>query len=95
MGRGNRERYAHTLPHNMRGELIDGSVSVLSSTLTPTIHPSFPLRFVDFDTIFPNSGVGAPLPDLVIDMIGSHVGTRRPGGLFPLRIMSDGADVGR
>lgn len=78
MGRRNRARLAYLTPRWTMTDL--SSVSVLSSTLTPTIHPTFPLRFVSFGSIFPNPALAAPFPDLVVDMIGSYVGARRPGG---------------
>lgn len=55
------------------------TVSILSSTLTPTIHPTFPLRFVSYASIFPNPVVSSPNPDMVVDLISSFVGSRKPG----------------
>ncbi|KAL7419589.1 hypothetical protein Q5752_005501 [Cryptotrichosporon argae] len=52
-------------------------VSVLSSTLTPTIHPSFPLRFVSHASVCSNSTASLDA-DVVVDLIGSFVGARRP-----------------
>lgn len=54
-------------------------MSILSSTLTPSIHPTFPLRFVSYDSIFSNPALSSPNPDMVLDMIGSCIGTRKPG----------------
>ena len=55
------------------------TVSILSSTLTPTVHPSFPLRFIPYSTVFPVPESDAPAPDVVVDIIGSFVGSKRPG----------------
>jgi hypothetical protein len=56
-------------------------VSILSSTLTPTIHPTFPLRFVSYDSIFTNPATSSPDPDMVVDMISTAVGSKQPGKL--------------
>ncbi|RXK41319.1 hypothetical protein M231_01469 [Tremella mesenterica] len=53
-------------------------VSVLSSTLTPTIHPTFPLRFVNYNSVYLNPSSSGPNPDMVVDMISSLVGRRKP-----------------
>ncbi|ORY24398.1 ER-golgi trafficking TRAPP I complex 85 kDa subunit-domain-containing protein [Naematelia encephala] len=53
-------------------------VSILSSTLTPTIHPTFPLRFVSYASVFPDPSGSSLNPDMVIDLIGSYVGVREP-----------------
>ncbi|EIW66611.1 hypothetical protein TREMEDRAFT_34792 [Tremella mesenterica DSM 1558] len=53
-------------------------VSVLSSTLTPTIHPTFPLRFVNYNSVYLNPASSGPNPDMVVDMISSLVGRRKP-----------------
>lgn len=55
------------------------TVSILSSTLTPGVHPNFPLRFVAFDSVFPNPAAAAPDSGMVVDMVSSFVGDRRPG----------------
>ena len=57
----------------------DQIVSILSSTLTPTIHPTFPLRFVSYSSVLPLPETSTPNADVVIDLIGSYVGTRKPG----------------
>jgi hypothetical protein len=57
-------------------------VSILSSTLTPTIHPTFPLRFVSYDSIFTNPAASSPDPDMVVDMISTAVGSKQPGMQF-------------
>lgn len=56
-------------------------VSILSSTLTPTIHPSFPLRFVSFSSIFPDPAASTPQPDVVVDQLSSLVTSRKPSEL--------------
>ncbi|WVF67170.1 hypothetical protein IAT40_001916 [Kwoniella sp. CBS 6097] len=53
-------------------------VSILSSTLTPTIHPTFPLRFVSYDSVYINPALSSPQPDVVVDLIGSFVGAKKP-----------------
>ncbi|OCF34119.1 hypothetical protein I316_04067 [Kwoniella heveanensis BCC8398] len=53
-------------------------VSILSTTLTPTIHPTFPLRFVSYDSVYVNPGLSSPQPDVVVDLIGSFVGAKKP-----------------
>ncbi|KAK8861544.1 hypothetical protein IAR55_002366 [Kwoniella newhampshirensis] len=53
-------------------------VSILSSTLTPTIHPTFPLRFVSFESVYTNPALSSPNPDVVVDLISSFVGAKKP-----------------
>ncbi|KAL1410386.1 hypothetical protein Q8F55_004396 [Vanrija albida] len=53
-------------------------VSILSTTLTPTVHPTFPLRFVSYASVYANPGLASPNPELVVDVIGSGVGKLRP-----------------
>ncbi|WVQ79020.1 hypothetical protein IAT38_001112 [Cryptococcus sp. DSM 104549] len=53
-------------------------VSILSSTLTPTIHPTFPLRFVSFDSVYTNPASSSPNPDVLVDLISSFVGAKKP-----------------
>ncbi|WRT65667.1 uncharacterized protein IL334_002612 [Kwoniella shivajii] len=53
-------------------------VSILSSTLTPTIHPTFPLRFVSFESVYVNPTLSAPNPDITVDLISSFVGAKKP-----------------
>ncbi|WVO13310.1 hypothetical protein L204_100923 [Cryptococcus depauperatus] len=53
-------------------------VSVLSSTLTPTVHPTFPLRFVAYDTVYKNPATSSPSPDVLVDIISSSVGVKKP-----------------
>ncbi|WVQ94767.1 hypothetical protein IAU59_001848 [Kwoniella sp. CBS 9459] len=53
-------------------------VSILSTTLTPTIHPTFPLRFVSYDSVYVNPAASSPQPDVVVDLIGGFVGAKRP-----------------
>lgn len=62
-----------------RLNIADGIVSILSSTLTPGIHPTFPLRFVSFGNIFPVPETSAPNADIVVDLISSFVGVHKPG----------------
>ncbi|ORX33680.1 ER-golgi trafficking TRAPP I complex 85 kDa subunit-domain-containing protein [Kockovaella imperatae] len=52
--------------------------SIMSSTLTPTKHPTFPLRFVSYSSIFPHPESSNPNPDIVVDMTSSLVGSKRP-----------------
>ncbi|KIR27984.1 hypothetical protein I309_02978 [Cryptococcus deuterogattii LA55] len=54
-------------------------VSILSTTLTPTVHPTFPVRFVSYDTVYTNPARSAPSPDVLVDIISSVVGARKPG----------------
>lgn len=61
-------------------------MSILSSTLTPTIHPTFPLRFVSYDSIFTNPALSSPDPDMVVDMISNAVGSKQPGKSFPTQL---------
>ncbi|WWD16547.1 hypothetical protein CI109_100974 [Kwoniella shandongensis] len=53
-------------------------VSILSSTLTPTIHPTFPLRFVSFESVYTNPASSSPNPDIIVDLISSFVGAKKP-----------------
>ncbi|WVR03860.1 hypothetical protein IAU60_000858 [Kwoniella sp. DSM 27419] len=53
-------------------------VSILSTTLTPTIHPTFPLRFVPYDSVYKNPTTSSPQPDIVVDLIGGFVGAKKP-----------------
>jgi hypothetical protein len=57
------------------------AVSILSSTLTPGVHPTFPLRFVSYGAVFPMPETAAPNADVVVDLISSYVGSRKPGEL--------------
>lgn len=54
-------------------------MSILSNTLTPAIHPTFPVRFVSYDSVFTNPAASSPNPDMVVDLISSFVGQRSPG----------------
>lgn len=58
-------------------------VSILSSLLTPTVHPHFAIRFVSHDSLLQaqNGGGGAiPYsPEVVIDVIANLVGRLDPG----------------
>ena len=60
-------------------------MSILSSTLTPGVHPTFPLRFVGFGNIFPVPETSAPNSDVVVDLISSFVGVHKPGKSFESR----------
>lgn len=53
-------------------------VSILSTTLTPTVHPTFPVRFVSYDTVYTNPPRSAPSPDILVDIISSVVGAKKP-----------------
>lgn len=53
-------------------------VSILSTTLTPTVHPTFPVRFVSYDTVYTNPARSAPSPDVLVDIISSVVGAKEP-----------------
>ncbi|TXT10913.1 hypothetical protein VHUM_01664 [Vanrija humicola] len=53
-------------------------VSILSTTLTPTVHPTFPLRFVPYASVYANPQLVSPNPELVVDLIGSGVGKLKP-----------------
>lgn len=55
-------------------------MSILSTTLTPTVHPTFPLRFVSYASVYANPQLASPNPELVVDLIGSGVGKLKPGG---------------
>ena len=54
-------------------------VQIMSSTLTPTKHPTFPLRFVSYSSVFPHPESSNPNPDIVVDVTSSLVGSKRPG----------------
>ena len=58
-------------------------VSILSSLLTPTVHPHFAIRFVSHDSLLQaqNGGGGAiPYsPEVVVDVIANLVGRLDPG----------------
>nr|XP_019050343.1 hypothetical protein I302_00772 [Kwoniella bestiolae CBS 10118]OCF29273.1 hypothetical protein I302_00772 [Kwoniella bestiolae CBS 10118] len=53
-------------------------VSILSTTLSPTIHPTFPVRFVSFESVYTNPALSAPSPDVTVDLISSFVGAKKP-----------------
>ncbi|WWC60272.1 uncharacterized protein I303_102840 [Kwoniella dejecticola CBS 10117] len=53
-------------------------VSILSTTLSPTVHPTFPVRFVSFDSAYTNPTLSAPNPDVTVDLISSFVGAKKP-----------------
>ncbi|WVQ74505.1 hypothetical protein IAR50_004106 [Cryptococcus sp. DSM 104548] len=53
-------------------------VSILNSTLTPTLHPTFPLRFVSYDSVYVNPTLSSPDPDLLVDTISSFVTAKSP-----------------
>ncbi|OCF74953.1 hypothetical protein I204_03799 [Kwoniella mangroviensis CBS 8886] len=53
-------------------------VSILSTTLSPTIHPTFPVRFVSFESVYTNPALSAPGPDVTVDLISSFVGAKKP-----------------
>jgi hypothetical protein len=59
------------------------SHSILSSLLTPTVHPHFAIRFVSHDSLLQaqNGGGGAiPYsPEVVVDVIANLVGRLDPG----------------
>lgn len=55
------------------------AVSILSSALQPTVHPSFPLRFVSYTSVYQQ--LASPNPDIIVDLIGSCVGKHSPGRL--------------
>ncbi|WWC87846.1 uncharacterized protein L201_002743 [Kwoniella dendrophila CBS 6074] len=52
-------------------------VSILSTTLSPTIHPTFPVRFVSFESVYINPALSAPTPDVTVDLISSFVGAKK------------------
>ncbi|EKD03504.1 hypothetical protein A1Q2_02222 [Trichosporon asahii var. asahii CBS 8904] len=58
-------------------------VSILSSTLQPTVHPSFPLRFVSYPSVYQQ--LSSPNPDIIVDLIGSCVGKHSPALLLSSR----------
>lgn len=61
---------------------VDGTltaVSILSTTLTPTVQPTFPLRFVSYASVYSNPTAAVPSPDVVMDQISSVVGRHSPG----------------
>ncbi|WWC68664.1 uncharacterized protein I206_102596 [Kwoniella pini CBS 10737] len=53
-------------------------VSILSSTLSPTIHPTFPVRFVSFESVYTNPILSVPNPDVTVDLISGFVGAKNP-----------------
>lgn len=84
MGGWNGARYVGACT-SLATQLI--AVSILSSTLTPGVHPTFPLRFVSYGTVFPMPETAAPNADVVVDLISSYVGSRKPGELMTARRM--------
>ncbi|TYJ59142.1 hypothetical protein B9479_000131 [Cryptococcus floricola] len=59
-------------------EAATDSVSILNSTLTPTLHPTFPLRFLPWDAVYLNPALSDPDPDLLVDTISSFVAAKNP-----------------
>ncbi|BEI82101.1 hypothetical protein CcaverHIS002_0212610 [Cutaneotrichosporon cavernicola] len=53
-------------------------VQIMSSTLTPTVHPTFPLRFVSYSSVYGAPGNASPAPEIVVDLISSCVGKHQP-----------------
>lgn len=56
------------------------AVQIMSSTLTPTVHPTFPLRFVSYASVYAAPASASPPPDMVVDLISTCVGKHQPGG---------------
>ncbi len=60
-------------------------VSILSSLLTPTVHPTYALRFTSHEALVAaqTGGRGAVpySPEVVIDVVSNLVGKLKPGPL--------------
>jgi hypothetical protein len=79
-GSTERGKYPSCTMLSMLGVLAERPVvSILSSTLTPTIHPTFPLRFVSYASVFTNPGQSNMNSEMVADLIGGFVGAKKPG----------------
>jgi hypothetical protein len=69
--------------HPAQSHSVTLIVSILSSLLTPTVHPHFAIRFVSHDSLLQaqNGGGGAiPYsPEVVVDVIANLVGRLDPG----------------